>query len=527
MTQIINYNAERLEQEQRDNKKQIFDDFFLEAIGAVQRRRDMQLEKDIALLYVLSQRAKSNGHRFRSYSELLQKRDWILGYDPEHDCAEGRCNVIQMPPGKMLTYELTGEKVLSSGAVWVCTFNGETHVCLDKEPCNKSVIDRMEQAEGFICTVTGRYKCSAVTTIPAYDQKHPIGYSTLNRMRKSEDERIGIVHHEGDDYGEVSHEEQAKEFGDDFFEDDGDNAFAEVTAKAERAAQRQMQPRKAPQAKRRKPAKPKEPVTPNEKTRQLLRDMPEKQQLALSIVRMLLLRSNQAKLYNQRIDALARDATAKVNSEKRKSRRDLTTIECFEVWLRHVVEKAPPKPLMGPELNFKAYANSIVEMWLTVAGSPYARACGVKQKPLHFEKLAFALLYTAARGGYRVVCSLPADKLAGVEELDAKLYGIVVDFQVQAISPDPLLSQYLPLDTDIVEVRRHSQCNANPDTKTVFNGVKLLKICINSIFDDLREQTLKQLENCDDKVQILQAYFDRCVGKKLTPTHERGKPRSA
>lgn len=497
-----NYNQDFLDLKQK--KYDIFNNGMSELvdISTEQKNKAMRTEAAILELYVLVQRAKAANWAFSSYKALLDSdaRDFLMENSDNHICGSETCHLLNPAKGELMRYEVTGEVVRASGDLWICSRTGMIHVCSGKQHCSKTTIDPNNHEEGYYCIVTKLWKGSFATEIPACDPKRPVGETQRTRWKRGESHKMGNYQHtdEGYDMEDMRQFESGQSFRNKDLIYDGSAPLKQL-----KHIQRAVR-----QAKRQK-AK-----TPQEKTRMHMRGLEDKFLLAQSIAKLMMYSGNQVEMYNSRVHKLAQKATKKLESERGKAKREMSLIECKESWMRYMVANMPKRPNLVPNVKYKVYADAMLQMWQLVAYSPHAQQDnGPRQRPIHFEELCFSLLYQMRAGGFVVPAMLPKEKLVGLEHL--KEYSIVTSFGIQVIPYDETVALTLPAQEDIVELRRHSQTNANPGAKIVFQGEQQLRACLTSIFYALKQDCIESLAKTDNKQAVLRKYIEDCKSQKI------------
>lgn len=557
MTELsINYNKADQAADALLSEQDVKNDIFIETLVDGVRKQRLNTEKNIILMWVLSQQAQVRGYRFDgNYAWLMENRALLLHPEAGHDCTKQDCRQFNAQPGQALEYVMTGEKLSASGDVFVCSMTGAAHVCPHGN-CSATVIDRNNQQAGYYCPITSRAKHSKMTSVEGYNAERPIGRDKLDKRLREEDDDMNagneVEDFEGfdmDDDGDHSDDLLAmdNEAPQEMFEGKlgGKKSHkkkyleggSELESRAETLKRIIDQAHKVsnepPQESQElpRPAVVRRPrtvkiiaeMTADEKIALHLKDLPKKQTLARSIVKFVLDFENQCKLYAAKLDELAEKATARVNSQISKARRCLTTIECDNIFLTFMLEAMSKPPRAVPNLYFGRYTNAIMQMWITVSQSPYAREVIMrKQRPLKFDKIAFGLMYKFAGGGYTINCSLPPKVLAhfNIAAELPDLYPLLSNLQLNVVSHDPAIAAAIVPSSQLVQLRQYSLTYAEPDSKTVNEGFKLLEQCYKSIFRELALTCVQELQNGTDKRLSVQAYLDACASKKVPPTSE-------
>lgn len=543
---VINYNVKELEEKDSARDIESYHDRLIDAISEGLRKRQVENEKKTILLWVLSQQAQLKGYEFnQQYEWLFQNRALLLKSTIDHDCTLGLCTQFNANSGDKLRNVLTNEESIATGDVFVCALTGKIHICPSTPAaCNYTVISSRERQEGYVCPVTFRMKSRKQTNVEGYSAERPISKAKFDKQVEDEDNAGNDVEEQNEDgfdvdedhsdiddvEGIVGVEDDTQHIGgqtNEYVLDDRDAYMTKVFSKAHRSAKNNGLKHPLPAGKASKPKKVKltksiADMNPDEKTNQHLKDLEKKKELANSIVKFVFTFDNQVRLYTSKLNILAEKAVERVNSQKRKAKRSLTTIECDNLFFAYMQDHLPPKPRCTPVLFLGRYTNAIMHMWLTVSHSPYARGIIMaKQKPLKFEKMAFALLYRIAGGGYKVNCSLPdtiLQKYALRKVCTGELCERIRNLQITLITHDPAASAAIAESSLLVELRQHSFTLAQPDAKTVNEGYKLLENCYRSIFKELAQQCIEKLQKPSDKREALEAYIDACTGKKIPPT---------
>ena len=574
-TVTINYNAANIEKTEVDRDLEATQLRFLDGMAEGLRKRRIEEEKKIILLWVLSQHAAVKGYEYEGRLEwLFQNRDLLLKPQKGHNCAKHECTQFNAIPQEMLCNRITGEIVQASGDVFICSLTGMAHECPASAACPYTIIDPTHYRDGFYCPVTARAKQAKKTAVEGYSAERPISKdrfdkqvadedNALNDKPGDEDEGPGSCDLEEDvsdderhELSEDDEEEKVVEMThgavrvvDESMSDNHVSYVQRLFIKAEKKALKDSSPAvkrlfdkayKMPLAdsalsgppssvKRKQPPKRTRLVktisemTPEERSSMHLKDLDKKQLLAVAIVKFALSFENQARLYGARLEEQGVKACRHVNSQKRKAKRSLTTIECDNMFLAFMTANLPVRPRVVENLYFGRYVNAIMYMWLVVCQSPYARGVIMpKQKPLKFEKMAFGLMYRFAGGGYKINCSLP-DVVLHRFELQSEcpdLHAVVSNFQVGVITHDPAVCAAIVDSAHLLELHRHSLTHAQPDARTVNEGYKLLENCYKSIFKKLAQDCIRRLQKGEDKRLSVQAYIDACISKKVPATSD-------
>lgn len=546
----INYNEEDQKQTAAEQEQDLINGLFIGNMVEGIRKQRLNTEKNVILLWVLSQQAHVKGHKqfVERFEWLLENRALLLKPETGHSCPDSPCDPISAKPGQLLHYVLTNETFNATGDVFVCSMTGAAHICCGMNNCSATVIDRNDQRAGYHCAITSRAKHQNITSVAGYNADRPVGRDTLNKQIRDEEDGMNAntgaedfdMDGDGNDPEEMVTRDN--EYVDELFEkkrDDQTNMLETPEENlrrmldwADKAANQKVSltvpvHRKPPPPLPRPQRKVKTltEMTADERVAVHLKDLDKKQALARSIVRFVLSFDNQCRLYVSKMKEVAEKATARVNSQISKAKRCLTSIDCDNIFLRFMMDNSPRRPGIVAGLYFGRYVNAIMQMWCTVSQSPYARTVIMrKQRPLKFDKIAFGLLYKIAGGGYTINCSLPAKVLQhfSIAKELPDLYAVVKSYQVHVISHDPAIAAAIVDSSQLVPLRSFSYTNAQPDSKTVNEGFKLLENCYKSIFKELVMGCIKQLQNGEDKRLVVQAYLEACISKKVPSTSDTG-----
>jgi len=571
----INYNAEQQQQDAIEREIDAFHGRFIDGLADGRRAQLIETERKIILLWVLSQQAQIKGYRYDGNLLWLFENRAILLREADHNCKLGECHQFSATPGQHLRDALSGEVITASGNVYVCAVSGAFHHCPTTASCACTKFDTRAQQDGFFCPISHRQKHHKMTTVQGYSVDRPIGIDRLAKQMRDEDAHLndgfdmemddmmidddldgGI---DGDYYDDrelivdsgstigtdqkLNSEMLDVEFSDAKPRRNADVAVEHMMESNSTAVERlitraftdaQDNPsghpppkRSTVPPKRQRTVKIIAEMTGDERIEMHMRDMSKKKSLALSVVKLVLSFDAQVRLYREQMYRLGKRATEHVNSQVGKAKRPLTTIECDNLFFGFMARALPKQPRSDVSLYFGRYTNAIMHVWTVVARSPYARGEAsqsekpvAKQKPLKFEKIAFGLIYRIAEGGFNFNASLPVALLNrfGIATVCPDLFTELRDFQLPVVSYDPAVSAAIVDSAHLLELRKHALTNAQPDSKIVNEGNKLIEACYRSVFRELGMDCVKSLMSGADKRETLQAYMDACKSKLVPDT---------
>jgi len=202
--QLINYN--RAEQQRAANVQATadLDELFLANVVENMRKSRLNLEKNVLLLWVLSQQAKIKRYEYDDRHEwLLENRGLLLLPEDKHDCTQRECCQFSAQPGQRLTYVITGEQIDATGDIYVCSWTGAAHHCPGSSSCSATVIDHADQRAGYYCAITSRSKRNKMTHVEGYNAERPIGLDKLDKKMRAEEDGMNDNYEDASDLFEA------------------------------------------------------------------------------------------------------------------------------------------------------------------------------------------------------------------------------------------------------------------------------------------------------------------------------------
>ena len=482
------------------------------------------------------------------------------GEDAAHECSCRRCAQFELRKGTTYDDPQTGEKHTSSGTIFVCRETGAVHYCPEDSHCDRTYINTNDRRQGYVCRITTRYKGTAVSRIPEYDEERKIATSRINKMKEAEtrqeedgncqseeeyDDDDGFDYDEEDDNAEDLAEDaefalQRDEYGaeeplsgdnakleHDFFQIDdlqrmrryaklsGVDDILDYVTELNRI-KRKASPvtEDSPSKRQRKPRTPRPAMTADERSEHYLKNPEDRAKRIHDVFRLLTDNQNKILMYKAALQDLAKEANERVDSAKRKNvARELSSIECAAIWYSYVIPRLPPVPeLFEKPLDAELFERKIENAWRLAAGSPFGTEPqqNGRKRVLNIVKIAFGVLYLIADDrGYRLDCSLNKSVLREGEYRvgDVKL----TKFKIRVLPASKLLPRYIISHTDLPTLHALVRNRVAFSEKSWFEGVRLFKTCVNSKHEVILNKLINALEQSDsDREQCLRDYIEEC-----------------
>jgi hypothetical protein len=486
----FNINAERLAQQERSEQE------LREALAQLAQQNEANssraLQQEIAAMRTLSM------------AEELRRRNIVLTC-PQHALAfsarftDHKCNVktclrfFHLDSRTEYTDPLSGEPRRSSGSVFVCYESGTVHVCPPLLSCNATVRakpyflptnstwqltgnDTVEQ-----CWISGRFKHSAISVVPAYDENRKISSKRIQEMIDSE---IAEEHEQYTDYADEDEQPPQQQHYDD----------GEFVSKKHKLAA----PAKRLQIiKRRKTTEvPEESGGSNvvplvDPAEQMARRRIGLETLFSRLV------SNETKqqLFERELERAVNAANARVMSRRRTNSHLLSRSESYALWLELVLSNCNPLPeLLANEraLSAARYLSVAERAWQIIVQSPQreSRSNRKPSRPSVYGVL-LTVLYQMADGGFQCDCRLAGEP--GTE------------FSVWILPPAGILRRALvPLRQ--LDAARLPNCTQDLE----FAAKAVLKQSVNSSLQRVQSQLINDLKALP-RASALQRYRNSCA----------------